>query len=1046
MPKQQEIQSVLVIGSGPIIIGQAAEFDYAGTQACAALKEEGIHVILVNNNPATIMTDETYADKVYFEPLTVQSVEAIIQKEKPDGLLASVGGQTGLNLAMELKEQGILEKHNVQLLGTNMDSIKKAEDRECFRSLMHELGEPVPDSQIVTTPEEAAQFADQIGFPVIIRPAYTLGGFGGGTVETKEELYSMIKKGLSASPIGQCLVEKSIAGFKEIEYEVVRDSNDTCITICNMENIDPVGIHTGDSIVVAPSQTMTDHEYHMLRSSSLKIIRALGIIGGCNIQFALDPYSHDYYLIEVNPRLSRSSALASKATGYPIAKIAAKLSIGFHLHELKNPVTGTTYASFEPALDYITVKMPRWPFDKFPSAERKLGTQMKATGEVMAIERNLESALQKAIRSLELETESLFLKEFSGQSDEALKHLAEKADDRRFFAVMELLKRGATIEEIHEFTQINTYFLTSFKKLTDFHHAIQHSLIEESDQKTWLEWKNAGFSDAAIASAWGITEDEAREIRKQHNVLPSYKMVDTCAAEFMANTAYYYSSWSGESDKLPEEKPKVAVIGSGPIRIGQGVEFDYCCVHGVFALQKAGFETILINNNPETVSTDFEVADTLYFEPLSYEEILNVLEFEGANKVILQFGGQTAINVAKQLEEAGVEVLGSAADLIDELEDRERFYQFLKRQGIPHIPGETAHGQDEVYSCADALGYPVLLRPSYVIGGSGMHIIQSKEELHTYLRSHTIEYPVLVDRYISGKEAEVDVLTDGGSIFIPGIFEHVEPAGVHSGDSTAITPPVSLSESCKKRIVNFTEIIARSMKFKGIFNIQFVIDDEEVYVLEINPRASRTAPIFNKISGVNVIQSAVAAMLGKTLIDLNIVETLHESHFFAVKAPIFSNVKLPGLSPKVTPLMRSTGEVLGLGSTVEEAFQKAFIGSNPVARSGNAVLPESLFAEVEENDLSPEEKVLLSQWEAKGVKVYYPTSLSFEDWLYSAETGIYFSPGKEEEKSKLIQASLAGHYIFTQWDTCKSYLLGLGEQQNDVYYLHEIQERKGVAL
>ncbi|RXY99511.1 carbamoyl-phosphate synthase (glutamine-hydrolyzing) large subunit [Fictibacillus sp. S7] len=1047
MPKHQEIHSVLVIGSGPIVIGQAAEFDYAGTQACAALKEEGIHVILVNNNPATIMTDETYADKVYFEPMTAQSVANIIKKEKPDGLLASVGGQTGLNLAMELQKSGVLEEHNVTLLGTNLDSITKAEDRECFRSLMHELNEPVPDSQIVTTPQEAIDFALEIGYPVIVRPAYTLGGFGGGTAQTEEELTVIIKKGLSASPISQCLIEKSIAGYKEIEYEVVRDANDTCITICNMENIDPVGIHTGDSLVVAPSQTMTDQEYHMLRSSAIKIIRALGIIGGCNIQFALDPESKQYYLIEVNPRLSRSSALASKATGYPIAKIAAKLSVGYHLHELKNPVTGTTYASFEPALDYITVKMPRWPFDKFPEAERKLGTQMKATGEVMAIERNLEAALQKAVRSLELDTEGFFLKELTAWDTPELKNLLIQADDRRFFAIIELLNRGVAVEEVHELTQINTFFLYAFKKLVDLYQEIQSSSIAAAEKKQISAWKKAGFTDQALAKGWSVTEEEVREIRKAAGIVPTYKMVDTCAAEFMANTSYYYSSWSGTNDKTPSNKEKIAVIGSGPIRIGQGVEFDYCCVHGVLALQEAGFETILINNNPETVSTDFEVADALYFEPLSFEDIMNVLEFEGAQKVILQFGGQTAINVAKQLEEAGIEVLGSKADLIDEMENRERFYGFLKNVNIPHVPGETAFDFQEVLNCGMNIGYPVLLRPSYVIGGKGMVIVKNEEELKTYLAQHTIEYPVLVDRYISGKEAEVDVLSDGTHAFIPGIFEHIEPAGVHSGDSTAITPPVSLEPGIIDLIVSYSKKISASMEFKGVFNIQFVINGPDVFVLEINPRASRTAPIFNKISGVNIIQASVHAMLDKTLVEQGIHAGLHESHFTAVKAPVYSNIKLPGLSPKGAPIMRSTGEVLGTGRSVEEAVQKVLTGTNPTARTGDGGHPVSLYADVNKDVLTLKETKILQSWKNKGVTIIHPEELFFEEWVSTRENGIYFSEGKDEEALvRLKKASLSGKYVFTQWETCAFYQYGLVQATDQVFHIKEIQERKEVRL
>ncbi|WP_026676122.1 carbamoyl phosphate synthase large subunit [Fictibacillus gelatini] len=1024
MPKLQTIQKVLVIGSGPIVIGQAAEFDYSGTQACSALKEEGLEVILVNNNPATIMTDKTYADKVYFEPLTVETVTEIIKKERPDGLLATVGGQTGLNLALDLYQKGVLEDHHVKLLGTEIESIVKAEDRECFRQLMYELGEPVPKSEIVNSTEEAVAFANEAGYPIIIRPAYTLGGFGGGIAQDEKSLVEIVTNGLASSPIGQCLIEKSIAGYKEIEYEVMRDANDTCITVCNMENIDPVGVHTGDSIVVAPSQTITDKEYHMLRSSALKIIRALGIVGGCNIQFALDPHSSNYYLIEVNPRVSRSSALASKATGYPIAKIAAKLSIGYYLHELKNPVTGYTYASFEPALDYITVKMPRWPFDKFPLANRTLGTQMKATGEVMAIGRNLQEAVQKAVRSLELNTSGFCLKEMEAWSDEALWKIVNVADDRRFFAIMELLKRKVTVEAVHKATGIQLYFLENFQQLIDSYNQIVSYRFEDVSPSFLKFVKQKGFSDQLLAAVWNKTEDDIRAKRKEWGIVPSYKMVDTCSAEFTTQTAYYYSSWHGASDRVASTRRKIAIIGSGPIRIGQGIEFDYCGVHSCLAAQIAGIETILINNNPETVSTDFEVADTLYFEPLTFEDVMNVLEFEQIDQVILQFGGQTAINLAQRLENAGITILGSHADLIDELENRERFYDFLKQLGIPHVPGETAENETELIHFANILGFPILLRPSYVIGGSGMVILHNELELKQYIQSATAFYPILVDQFVCGKEAEVDVVTDGRNIFVPGIFEHIETAGVHSGDSIAITPPVSLTKKDKETILSFTKRIAQSMNFKGMFNIQFVIKDDTVYVLEINPRASRTVPIFSKITGINLIGVATNVLLGRTLAEQGFVKDFFDNDFFTVKAPVFSNIKLPGLDPTVSPIMKSTGEVIGISANKNEALFKALKG----AAGG---LPDlwkikgSLYVDLEREQVEKEKQHLLQKWMSTGFNVIFADECPFEKWIKCEEKQIYFSPATNKKADQLQTAMLNRLHVWTHWQTCEAYLESL---------------------
>ncbi|KHF38416.1 carbamoyl phosphate synthase large subunit [Halalkalibacter okhensis] len=931
MPKQEQLKKVLVIGSGPIVIGQAAEFDYAGTQACLALKEEGIKVILVNNNPATVMTDESCADRVYFEPLTVESVEVIIQKEKPDGILATLGGQTGLNLAMDLHDKGILEKYGVDLLGTPIESIKKGEDREAFRALMQELNEPVPESEIVTTSEAAITFANEVGYPIIVRPAYTLGGAGGGIASDEKELKQIIKGGLSLSPISQCLIEKSIAGFKEIEYEVMRDSNDTCITICNMENIDPVGIHTGDSIVVAPSQTLTDVEYQMLRTCSVKIIRALGIVGGCNIQFALDPYSKQYYLIEVNPRVSRSSALASKATGYPIAQMAAKVSIGYNLHEIINPVTGHTYASFEPALDYVVVKFPRWPFDKFVHAERKLGTQMKATGEVMAIERNLEAGIQKAVRSLELKTNGLDLPSVTKKSDEELLYLVKHADDRRFFILLELLRREYSCQTLHEITSINAFFLQAFERLIKLENQAKETSFLNITKEQLKTFKKAGFTDAWLAAVWGVKEQQIREKRLKFNVTPSYKMVDTCAGEFTASTAYFYSSWSGEHDMIPQSgKKKILLIGSGPIRIGQGIEFDYCSVQGIQSLHRLGYEAIMMNNNPETVSTDYATADRLYFEPLTVEDVLNVIDLEQVEGVIVQLGGQTAISLVEGLEAAGVKLYGTNLDTIDQLEDRGRFYSFMQEVNVPHIPGVTAANEDDALVKAEQIGYPVLIRPSYVIGGQGMMLFESKTEFVSYLEDdeYTPAFPLLIDAYYPGIELEVDALTDGENVCIAGMFEHVERAGVHSGDSTAVTPPYSISEEIKELVYEYTDRIAKGMDFKGIFNIQFVLFEKQLYVIEINPRASRTVPILSKISNQSLIDYTVQLLLGASMSDLGLFNrTLPEPKFYTVKAPVFSYQKLAGLDPLLEAEMKSTGELMSMGADLDEAFLKAFVWS-----------------------------------------------------------------------------------------------------------------------
>jgi carbamoyl-phosphate synthase large subunit len=937
MPLRKEIKKVLVIGSGPIVIGQAAEFDYAGTQACLALKEEGIEVVLVNSNPATIMTDASIADQVYMEPLTVQTIEEIIKKEKPDGLIGTLGGQTGLNLAVQLEQENILEKYGVELLGTSVESIQKGEDRDQFRSLMLEIGEPIPESKIVLSMEEGIQFVQEVGYPVIIRPAYTLGGAGGGFAYNDEELEQVLKKGLSMSPIHQVLLEKSIKGWKEVEYEVMRDANDTCIIVCNMENMDPVGVHTGDSIVVAPSQTLTDVQYQMLRNASLKVIRALNIIGGCNIQFALDPKSEQYCIIEVNPRVSRSSALASKATGYPIARMAAKCAIGYHLDELLNPITGNTYASFEPAIDYIVVKLPRFPFDKFSEADRTLGTQMKATGEVMAIDRSFEGALNKGLRSLEMKNSGLKLAGMQKKSiDEILYHL-EEATDLRLFAIAEAYRRGLQTADIHSITQIDLWFLEKIKGLIQIEQDLQQYSWEQVPQDLLKESKQKNISDQFLAQLFGVLEKDIRRKWKTLGWKPGYKLVDTCAAEFDAVTPYYYSTWQGIDEVSVSTKKKVLVIGSGPIRIGQGIEFDYCSVHATLALKKKGYEAIVMNNNPETVSTDYSIADRLYFEPLAVEDILHVIEKEQVEGVLIQFGGQTAINVAQALAEEGVNLLGTSIEAIDQLEDRKHFYDLLGKLDIPHISGETVNQPEQLQAEANKLGFPVLVRPSYVIGGQSMFIFYQPEELAEYV-SHLEQdedqriWPLLVDRYMPGLECEVDVISDGKHVIIPGIFEHIERAGVHSGDSVTIFPPVSLKQETKELLLNYATRIAQELPIIGMMNIQFVITKNQVYVIEVNPRASRTVPILSKVTQIPMIEWATFVQLGDSLLDLHPqIGLLAEPDFYAVKAPVFSATKLKEVDHVLGPEMKSTGEVLGLGKSKEEALEKVlFLGeANP---------------------------------------------------------------------------------------------------------------------
>ncbi|MFS0787094.1 carbamoyl-phosphate synthase large subunit [Shouchella sp. 1P09AA] len=928
MPKRTDLKKILVIGSGPIVIGQAAEFDYAGTQACQALKEEGYEVILINSNPATIMTDTTMADRVYIEPLTLDFVTRIIRKERPDGLLPTLGGQTGLNMALELKNAGVLERYDIELLGTKLSAIEQAEDREQFRALMNLLGEPVPESEIVHTLAEAEKFVAHIGFPVIIRPAYTLGGTGGGIAYNDEDLQEIVASGLKYSPVTQCLVEKSIAGFKEVEYEVMRDAQDEAIVVCNMENFDPVGVHTGDSIVFAPSQTLSDRDYQMLRNSSLSIIRALGIEGGCNVQFALDAHSDQYYIIEVNPRVSRSSALASKATGYPIAKIAAKIAVGYHLDELKNPVTETTYASFEPALDYVVSKIPRWPFDKFESANRTLGTQMKATGEVMAIGRSLEESLLKAVRSLEAGYDHIQDATLDMQSEENLLKKIAKADDERLFAIGALLRKGTPVETIYQTTKIDRLFLQKLARIV----ALEEQLTEaRTNEKLLRKIKRAGFADSFIAKRWKTEEQAVFELRDAAGIKPVFKMVDTCAAEFASATPYFYSTYERENESNVTEKDSILVLGSGPIRIGQGIEFDYATVHTVWAIKEAGYEAIIMNNNPETVSTDFSTSDKLYFEPLTIEDVMNVIHLENPKGVIVQFGGQTAINLAADLAARGVKIIGTQLEDMDRAENRDKFEQTLMNLAIPQPLGRTATSVEGAVTIATEIGYPVLVRPSYVLGGRAMEIVYHEEELLRYMQSAVKvnpKHPVLVDRYLTGKELEVDAISDGTDVYIPGIMEHIERAGVHSGDSIAVYPPQTVPEHLKERLIERTTKIARGLNIIGLLNIQFVWHQDDVYVLEVNPRSSRTVPFLSKITGVPMANVATRVMLGESLASLGYGTGYHpEAKEVSVKVPVFSFAKLRRVDITLGPEMKSTGEVMGRDRTLEKALYKGLVAS-----------------------------------------------------------------------------------------------------------------------
>ena len=966
MPKNPNIKKVLVIGSGPIVIGQAAEFDYAGTQACRSLKEEGIEVVLLNSNPATIMTDKDIADKVYIEPLTVKVVEKLIEIEKPDSILPTLGGQAALNLAMELAEAGFLDTHNCKLIGTTPETIKKAEDRLEFKETMEKINEPCAPSLVVENVEDGVAFTNKIGYPVVLRPAYTLGGSGGGIAHNYQELVDILSNGLRLSRVGQVLVERCIAGWKEIEYEVMRDSAGNCITVCNMENIDPVGVHTGDSIVVAPSQTLGDKEYQMLRSSALNIISELNITGGCNVQYALHPTSFEYCVIEVNPRVSRSSALASKATGYPIAKVAAKIALGYTLDEIKNAITGKTYASFEPTLDYCVVKIPRLPFDKFITAKRTLTTQMKATGEVMSICTNFEGALMKAIRSLEQHVESLLDYDFTGLSDDELRDQLNVVDDRRIWVIAEALRRGFDYDTIHDATKIDMWFIDKIAIIVEMEKALK---TEELTEDLLREAKKIEFPDKLIAKLTGKTEKEIHDLRMKYNIVAAFKMVDTCAAEFEATTPYYYSCFGSENEVI-ETKPdkKILVLGSGPIRIGQGIEFDFCSVHSTWAFKEEGYETIIVNNNPETVSTDFDIADKLYFEPLTPEDVRNIVDLEKPDGAVVQFGGQTAIKLTESLMEMGVPILGTKAEDVDAAEDRELFDQILQQCKIPRAAGGTVYTAEEAKEVANRLGYPVLVRPSYVLGGQGMQIATCDEEIEEFMaiiNRIAQDHPILVDKYLMGKEIEVDAVCDGQDILIPGIMEHIERAGVHSGDSISVYPAQSLSDEIIDRIEEYTKRLARALHVHGMINIQFIVYHDEVYVIEVNPRSSRTVPYISKVTGIPIVKLATKAIIGKTIKELGYEPGLQKkADYIAIKMPVFSFEKIRGAEISLGPEMKSTGECLGIAKTFDEALYKAFLGAG-------VNLPKHKKVIITVNDADKHDAISIGQrFEKLGYEVY----------------------------------------------------------------------------
>ena len=967
MPKKTSLNKILIIGSGPIVIGQAAEFDYAGTQACKAIREEGIETILVNSNPATIMTDKGIADKVYMEPLTEEALEQILDKERPDGMLAGFGGQTGLNLAMELDHKGVLKKYGTELLGVNRESIKKAEDREEFKKLMQEIGEPIPSSIIATSMEECYDFVKEEGFPVIIRPAYTLGGTGGGIAENMEQLEMLCYKGMENSAIGQILLEKSVAGWKEIEYEVIRDGRDNCIIICSMENLDPVGVHTGDSIVVAPTQTLRDAEYQMLRDASIKIIRSLGIKGGCNVQFALDPDTGKYIVIEVNPRVSRSSALASKAAGYPIAKIAAKIALGYNLDELSNYVTQTTSACFEPVLDYVVVKFPKWPFDKFRTASRHLGTQMKATGEVMSICRTFESALLKALTSIEIKCDGLHIPFVSNLNDEDLIEKMKACDDERIFCIAEVMRRELMdVEALYQMLKIDRWFLNKIQGIIDMEHQLQKGPLTK---ELVYEAEYRGFTDSDIIELSGISRDVLQDIRVYNDIYPVYKMVDTCGGEFDAVTPYYYSCYDEEDESVPSHEKKILVIGSGPIRIGQGIEFDYCCVQGVWAIKDLGYEAIIMNNNPETVSTDFDTSDKLYFESLNIDDVMNVIKRERPYGVILQFGGQTSLNLAEKLNSRSINILGTAYHNIDLAEDREKFCELLESLHIAVPEGLAVTNEEEAFEAVRRLGYPLVVRPSYVIGGRAMQVVYNDTELTRYLKeavSLSTEHPVLIDQYIQGKEIEVDAIADGEDILIPGIMEHIERAGVHSGDSISVYPDYSLSEDVEATLVDYTKRIAKALNVVGLVNIQYAYDGNKIYVIEVNPRASRTVPILSKVTRVPMVKLAVAAMLGHKLSESDYGTGLYKrSEEYAVKVPVFSSAKLTDMDIALGPEMKSTGEVLGIDKELDKALYKGFLGAGMnIPTEGN------IFVTLKDSEQNQYTADILSDYIDAGFKMY----------------------------------------------------------------------------
>ena len=999
-----------MIGSGPIVIGQAAEFDYAGTQACRSLKEEGVEVVLLNSNPATIMTDKDIADKVYIEPLTVEVVEQLILKEKPDSVLPTLGGQAGLNLAMELEERGFLKEHNVRLIGTTSQTIKKAEDRQEFKDTMEKIGEPVAASLVVTTVEDGIAFTNTIGYPVVLRPAYTLGGSGGGIAHNEAELIEILENGLRLSRVGEVLVERCIAGWKEIEYEVMRDSAGNCITVCNMENLDPVGVHTGDSIVVAPSQTLGDKEYQMLRTSALNIITELGITGGCNVQYALNPDSFEYCVIEVNPRVSRSSALASKATGYPIAKVAAKIALGYTLDEIPNAITGKTYASFEPMLDYCVVKIPRLPFDKFISAKRTLTTQMKATGEVMSICNNFEGALMKAIRSLEQHVDSLMSYDFSNLSREEMLEALHIVDDMRIWRIAQAIRIGISQEEIHEITKIDLWFIDKIAILTEMEYALK---TRELDEDLLREAKRMEFPDYVIAKLNGKTEETVKEMRKTYGITAAYKMVDTCAAEFAATTPYYYSVYGGENEaeRTPDKK-KVLVLGSGPIRIGQGIEFDFCSVHCTWAFANEGYETIIINNNPETVSTDFDIADKLYFEPLTPEDVENIVNIEKPDGAVVQFGGQTAIKLTEALMKMGVPILGTSAENVDAAEDRELFDEILEQCQIPRPKGQTVFTAEEAKKAANELGYPVLVRPSYVLGGQGMQIAINDEDVEQYIgiiNRIAQEHPILVDKYLVGKEIEVDAVCDGEDIVIPGIMEHIERAGIHSGDSISVYPAQTISKTAKATIEEYTKRLAKALHVIGMINIQFIVCGEEVYVIEVNPRSSRTVPYISKVTGIPIVPLAAKAIMGYKLKDMGYTPGLQpEAKYFAIKMPAFSFEKIRGADISLGPEMKSTGECLGIAESFNEALYKAFLGAGI-----NLPKHKNMIMTVRDED--KEEAVEIGKrFEALGYRIYATRNTA----KTLQEAGVKaIRTNKLEQPSPNLMDLILGHKIDLVIDT-----------------------------